>query len=89
MKTSGDFGIVQGNIQRILTNIDRGISPRHILESAMDGKDLGITIPVKGSASTSKNTYHSLSHEFSTQQKKLKTSFEKIASDDGMYTSYG
>jgi hypothetical protein len=88
-KTSGDFGIIQGDLRRILTNINKGIPAKHILQSAIDGKDLGITIPVKGSASTSQDTFHSLSNEYSTQQKKLKNSFEKIASDDGMYTSYG
>jgi hypothetical protein len=88
LKTSGDFGIIQGDIQRILANINKGIHPRHILQSAIQGKDLGITIPVKGTASTSEDAFHSLSSEFSAQQKKLKASFEKIASDDGMYTSY-
>jgi hypothetical protein len=87
-KKSGNFGIVQGDIQKILTNINRGIPPEQILTSAMRGDDLGLTIPVRGHASTSENTFHSLKSSFSHQQKKLETCFEKMVSEDGLYTSY-
>lgn len=87
-KKSGDFGIIQGDLRKILVNINRGIPPEHILQSAIQGDDLGLTIPVRGRASTSQNTFHSLKSSFSLQQKKLETSFEKMASDDGLYTSY-
>jgi len=88
-KKSSDFGIIQGDIQKILHNINKGIPPRQILSSAMHGKDLGLTIPVQGSASTSADTFQTLRTTFSSQHKKLATHFEKIASDDGLYTSYG
>lgn len=88
-KKTGNFGIIQGDIQKILHNINRGIPPQEILASAIRGKDLGIKIPVQGHASTSKDTFHFLKNTFSSQQKKLRTSFEKLASDDGMYSSYG
>ncbi len=87
-KKSGDFGIIQGDIQRILTNINRGIPPEEILNSAIQGTDLGLTIPVRGRASTSENTFHSLKNTFSRQQKKLETCFEKMVSDDRLYSSY-
>jgi hypothetical protein len=87
-RKSGDFGIIQGDIRKILTNINRGIPPQHILNSAIHGKDLGITIPVQGHASTSKDTFHDLKNTFSLEQKKLETHFEKMVSDDGLYTSY-
>lgn len=88
IKNSGDFGILQGDIQKILTNINRGIPPEKILTSAIHGDDLGLTIPVRGSASTSKETFHHLKTTFSTKQKKLENRLEKMVSDDKGYTSY-
>jgi len=88
MKKSGDFGIIQGDIRKIITNINRGIPPQQILSSAIKGENLGITIPVRGSVSTSKDTFHSLKNTFSYQQNKLEICFEKMVSDDGLYTSY-
>ncbi len=87
-KKSEDFGIIQGDIHKILTNINRGIPPEQILHSAINGDDLGLTIPVRGRASTSEDTFHSLKNTFSNQQKKLENRFEKMVSDDGLYTSY-
>jgi hypothetical protein len=88
MKKSVDFGIIQGDVRKILSNINRGIPPEKILTSAINGDDLGLTIPVRGHASTSKDTFHSLKTMFSHQQRKLEVCFEKMASDDGLYTSY-
>ena len=87
-KKSGDFGIIQGDIQKILRNINKGIPPQQILNSAINGEDLGITIPVQGKASTSKDTFHSIKNAFYSHQKKLDTYFEKMASEDGIYKSY-
>jgi hypothetical protein len=87
-KKSGDFGIIQGDIRKILSNINRGIPPEKILTSAIQGDDLGLTIPIRGRASTSETTFHTLKNTFSRQQKKLDTCFEKMASEDGLYTSY-
>ena len=87
-KKSGDFGIIQGDLQKILTNINRGIPPQQILQSAIQGDDLGLTIPVRGRASSSETTYHALKNTFSRQQKKLETHFKKMVSDDGLYSSY-
>jgi len=87
-KKSGDFGIIQGDIRKILSNINRGIPPEKILTSAIQGDDLGLTIPVRGRASTSETTFHTLKNTFSRQQKKLGTCFEKMVSEDGLYTSY-
>lgn len=87
-KKSGDFGIIQGDIRRILSNINRGILPEQILTSAIQGDDLGLTIPVRGRATTSETTFHTLKNTFSHQQKKLETHFEKMVSDDGLYSSY-
>lgn len=88
-KKSGDFGIIQGDIQKILANINRGIPPQQIFEGAIQGKDLGIKLPIRGHASTSKHTFDVLQNAFSSKQKKLTTTFEKMVTEDGIYTSYG
>ncbi|UCF12196.1 MAG: hypothetical protein JSW06_09160 [Thermoplasmatales archaeon] len=87
-KNSSDFGIIQGNIQKIIKNIDKGIHPQKIFEEGVKGNDLGITIPIKGKASTSENTFNYLQQMFALKQKKFNEKFEKIASDDGLYSSY-
>ncbi|PNX47226.1 MAG: hypothetical protein BV459_04855 [Thermoplasmata archaeon M11B2D] len=87
-RKSGDFGIIKGDIQKIFLNIQRGIPPQQILSSALQGDDLGLTIPVQGRASTSIDTFHSLKNVFSHQQRKLETHLKKMVSDDGLFTSY-
>jgi len=86
---SGDFGIIQGNIQKIIKNIDRGVHPQKIFEEGLKGHDLGIKVPVKGKASTSKDAFNYLQGAFSSKQKRLNSKFEKMVSDDGIYNSYG
>ncbi|MEE9440474.1 MAG: hypothetical protein V3V27_00930, partial [Candidatus Thermoplasmatota archaeon] len=87
-KDSGDFGVVQGDIQKIIRNIDKGIHPQKIFEEGLKGNDLGIKVPVKGKASTSQEAFNYLNTSFSTKQKKLDSKFEKIMNDDGVYDSY-
>ena len=74
---SGDFGIIQGNIQRIIRNIDKGIHPQKILEEELKGKNLGITIPVKGKASNSKDAFNNLQDIYQSKQKKLNLKLKK------------
>ena len=87
-KKAGDFGIIQGNIQKIIRNLDKGIHPQRIFEEGLRGHDLGIRIPVKGKASTSKDTFDYLQGTFSSKQKTINSKFEKMISDDGIYNSY-
>jgi hypothetical protein len=87
-KDSGDFGVVQGDIRKIIRNIDKGIHPQQIFEEGLKGNDLGIKVPIKGKASTSQETFNYLNTSFSTKQKKLDSKFEKIMNDDGVYDSY-
>ena len=90
-KYAGDFGIIQGDIKKISESIQKGIHPQEIFNAAIKDKDenLGISMPMKGHASTSKDTFTYLNSTLSTKQKKIDSKFEKIASDDGLYTSYG
>ena len=88
-KNSGDFGIVQGNIHKIIRNIEKGISPQRIFDEALKGRDLGLSIPVRGHASMSMDTFSHLQDTLSTKTKRLDSKFEKMLTDEGIYTSYG
>jgi hypothetical protein len=87
-KNQGEFGIIQGDIKKITRNIKKGIHPDKILQAVLKGRDLGITMPVRGRASTSKHTFVKLQHSLSDKQKSLNSKFEKVATNDGLYTSY-
>ena len=88
-KFGGDFGIIQGDYRKIIKNIEKGIKPEKIFEAAIKGKkDLGFTMPIRGHASSSKETFENIHDFLSIKQKKLDTKFEKIASDEGLYKSY-
>lgn len=90
-KYASDFGIIQGDIRRILKNLKKGIHPQKIFEAAVEGrgKSLGISIPVRGQASSSDDSFVNLHNTLSTKQKRLDEKFEKMASDDGLYSYYG
>jgi hypothetical protein len=89
-KYAGDFGIVQGDYRKVLKNLGKGIEPQKILDAAIKGKkDLGLSIPVRGHASSLKNVFDDIHNNFSTKQKKLEKKFEEMATDDGLYNSYG
>lgn len=87
-KSANDFGIIQGDIRRILKNIDKGIHPQKIFEAALEGKNLGLSMPVRGHASSSKDSFQNIRDTLSNKQKKLDSKFEKIAADEGLYRSY-
>lgn len=89
-KYAGDFGIIQGDYRKVLKNLEKGIEPKKILDAAVKGKkDFGISMPVKGHASSSKEVFDDIHNTFSTKQKKLDKKFEEIATEDGLYSSYG
>ena len=87
-KDSSDFGIVKSDILKIAKNLRNGASFEKILNSAVVGKDMGISIPMRGYASSSKNSYTNIRKELLNKQKKIDSNFEKIASEDGLYSSY-
>ena len=88
-KYSGDFGIVQGDFSKVIRNIKKGVKPEKIFKAAIKGKnDYGLTIPIKGQASTSKEVFKEMRSVLSNKQRSLDNKFEKIASDDGLYNSY-
>ena len=88
-KKSGDFGIMQGDFQKILKNLEKGIKPDKIFNEAVKGKkDYGLKIPVRGKASSSKKAFSNIRSDLSDKHKKIDSKVEKMASDDGLYNSY-
>jgi hypothetical protein len=89
-KNEGDFGIIQGDFQKIIKNIQRGIKPEKIFNEAIKGKkDYGLTIPVRGKASSSEERFKNLNQTLSNNRKKINSKIEEIANEDGLYQSYG
>ena len=90
VKNKTNFGIIQGDFQKIIKNIQRGIKPDKIFNEAIKGKkDLGITIPVRGKASSSEEKFKNLNKVLSNNRKKINSKIEEIATEDGLYKPYG
>jgi hypothetical protein len=87
-KDVGDFGIIQGDVQRFLKHLQQGLSPNHIFHQALQGRDLGITIPVRGKAGTTPEQFTLLREIFLTKQKSLDQKVGKMLANEGVYTSY-
>lgn len=88
-KYAGDFGILQGDFKKIFKNLKKGIEPQEIFDAAISGKkDLGISLPVRGHASSSKDLFDDIRNNLLTKQKKIDEKFKKIATDEGFYQSY-
>lgn len=87
-KKTGDFGIIQGNIQKIIKNIDKGIHPKKIFEEGLKGNDLGIKVPIKGKTLPSKDTFSYMQNSYLSKQKKLNGKIEDMMSEDGLYKAY-
>ena len=87
-KYATDFGIVKSNLLKITKNLKRGVSFEKILNAAVAGRDMGVSMPMRGFASSSKNSYKNIRNEFLNKQKKIDTNFEKIVTEDGLYNSY-
>jgi len=87
-KYSSDFGVIQGDFRRIAKNLGKGIPPKKIFDAAFKRKNLGISMPVRGHASILDESFTTVHHALSTKRKKIDKTFEKMASDDGLYSGY-
>jgi len=88
-KYAGDFGIIQGDFKKIFKNLKKGIEPKEIFNAAFSGKkDLGISLPVRGHASTSKDVFNNIQSNLLIKQRKLDEKFKKFATGEGLYKSY-
>jgi hypothetical protein len=87
-KESQDFGIIQGDIKRIASNMKKGISPHDIIQGMFKGENKGMSMPVKGKATNSPDANPKFKDHGKQNQKKINTQFKKLAGDEGLYSSY-
>jgi len=88
-KYSNDFGIIQGDYRKILKNLEKGMKPKKIFDAAIKGKkNLGISMPIRGHASSNIDVFKDIHNTYLLNQKKLDLKLEKMAIDDGLYKSY-
>lgn len=85
---ANDFGIIQGDINKIAHHIKKGMQPHEIINAAIQGKNMGLTMPLRGQASDSDQSFHELRKELSTKQQRIDKHLKKNAQQDGLYTSY-
>ncbi len=85
---SGNFGIIQGDIHKIMSNIQRGTQPSDIIDAAFQGEDLGLTLPLRGNATIQNKSFKRLRSLELTHQKKIEKQFEKLATEERIYSSY-
>lgn len=85
---SGNFGVIQGDIRKIISNIERGVTPDKILSAALEGEDLGLSIPLRGVASSEEKNYRYIKEVLTSKQRKIDREFEKLAANEGLYNSY-
>lgn len=83
-----NFGIIQGDFSKIFRSIQQGIHPTEIVHAAFRGKDLGLSIPLRGGVTSQTDTYLSLRSFKEKSQKKIDEQFEKLASENKVYNSY-
>lgn len=87
-KHSQHFGIIQGDIRRITMNMRNGVSPKEIIQGMIDGKDKGMTMPIKGKATKSTESIEKVKDHGKNQQKKIDQRFQQLAKEQGLYSSY-
>lgn len=85
---SGSFGIIQGDIKKIASHLQKGARPETIINAAIQGKDMGLTLPLQGTSSISEESFSTLKDQHVQSRKKLNHEFEKIVKQDGIYSSY-
>jgi len=85
---SGDFGIIQGDVRKIATHLQQGRKPAEIIDAAVNGKDLGLHIPVRGKASSEIEEFSMFRDQLRSKRRSVDDAFEKLAKKDGLYHSY-
>ena len=89
LKQSHHFGIIQGDVRKITENIRKGTSFEEIVQGMMNGKDKGMSMPVKGKASQSPQQIEKIKDHGKNQQEKINQRFRRLAEVEGIYSSYG
>jgi hypothetical protein len=87
-KKSGEFGIIRENPYKILKNLKTGIPLHKIFEEGLSGGDMGVQIPVRGSAHLSHASFSQLKKALPEERRVLNAKFEKLLEKDGIYRAY-
>ncbi len=87
-KHQHDFGIIHGDIRTITHHLNKGVHPRQIINAAIHGKNMGLTMPIRGQGSESDDSFRYLRKELSSKQQQIEHHLKKMAEDDGLYHSY-
>lgn len=87
-KESQQFGIIQGDIKKIAHNMKKGVTPHEIIQGMFEDKNKGMSMPVKGNATSSKDAITNFKDHGKNNQNKINDKFKKIARDEGFYSSY-
>ena len=85
---SNHFGIVQGDIRKIASHLEKGVPPHDIIDATLKGKDMGIHIPLKGKATQQNESFSTLKEQVKPLRKKIDTAFEKMTQKDGLHKGY-
>lgn len=85
---SNGFGVVTGDVQKIIYHLRKGSSPMEIINAGIQGKNMGVQFPVKGHSSTSKDIYTVLQQQDQDKQKKIHKTFQQKASEQGLYKGF-
>jgi len=89
LHNKGNFGIIQGDMVKILHHLQQGYQPNELLQAAVDGRDLGIRIPLRGHASAEKPVFTKVHQALYEKRKKLDSAFDDVLAEEQIHTPYG
>ena len=84
----GKFGIVQGDMKKVLHHLERGHKPTELFQAAMDGKDMGIRIPLRGNATSEKPVFSKIHEAMGEKRKKLDAAYDELITEEQVDASY-
>ena len=84
----GKFGIVQGDMKKVLHHLERGHKPTELFQAAMDGKDMGIRIPLRGNATSEKPVFSKIHEAMGEKRKKLDAAYDELITEEQVNASY-
>lgn len=87
-KHADHFGIIQGDVRKITEHVKKGVSPDEIIQGMLTGKNMGMSMPVKGKATQSSESIETVKNHGKNLQQRVDYRFQQMAKEQGLYTSY-
>lgn len=84
----GTFGILQGDLNAILTHLHNGVAIEEIIEGAITDRDYGLRMPISGHATADPRPFTELNQRYHQEKKKLLASYGRLVADEGRDRSY-